>query len=106
MSRIEDYIPRLAENSLKRKLKSSGCVIVSGPKFCGKSTLCEQFAKSVTTLKTTSDIELANAEPASALRGDNPHLVDEWQKVPEIWNLIKDDLDKDYQFGKYLLNTE
>ena len=92
MSRIEDYIPRLAENSLKRKLKSSGCVIVSGPKFCGKSTLCEQFAKSVTTLKTTSDIELANAEPASALRGDNPHLVDEWQKVPEIWNLIKDDL--------------
>ena len=103
MSRIEDYIPRLAENSLKRKLKSSGCVIVSGPKFCGKSTLCEQFAKSVTTLKTTSDIELANAEPASALRGDNPHLVDEWQKVPEIWNLIKDDLDKDYQFGKYLL---
>ena len=103
MSRIEDYIPRLAENSLKRKLKSSGCVIVSDPKFCGKSTLCEQFAKSVTTLKTTSDIELANAEPASALRGDNPHLVDEWQKVPEIWNLIKDDLDKDYQFGKYLL---
>ena len=103
MAKVKDYIPRLAESSLKRKLKSSGCVIVSGPKFCGKSTLCEQFAKSVTTLKTTSDIELANAEPAAALRGENPHLVDEWQKAPEIWNLIKDDLDTDYQFGKYIL---
>ena len=103
MAKIKDYIPRLAESSLKRKLKSSGCVIVSGPKFCGKSTLCEQFAKSVTTLKTSNDIELANADPASALVGENPHLVDEWQKAPEIWNLIKDDLDKDYQFGKYIL---
>lgn len=103
MAKIKDYIPRLAENSLKRKLKSSGCVIVSGPKFCGKSTLCEQFAKSTTTLKTNNDIELANADPASALVGENPHLVDEWQKAPEIWNLIKDDLDNDYQFGKYIL---
>ena len=103
MAKIKDYIPRLAENSLKRKLKSSGCVVVSGPKFCGKSTLCEEFAKSVTTLKTTNDIEIANADPYSALKGDNPHLVDEWQKAPEIWNIIKDDLDKDYQFGKYIL---
>ena len=103
MTKIKDYIPRLAENSLKRKLKSSGCVVVSGPKFCGKSTLCEKFAKSVTTLKTTNDIEIANADPYSALKGDNPHLIDEWQKAPEIWNIIKDDLDKDYQFGKYIL---
>ena len=62
MAKIKDYIPRLAESSLKRKLKSSGCVIVSGPKFCGKSTLCEQFAKSVTTLKTSNDIFLLKAK--------------------------------------------
>ena len=60
MAKIKGYIPRLAENSLKRKLKSSGCVIVSGPKLCGKSTLCERFAKSITALKTTNDIEIAS----------------------------------------------
>lgn len=103
MLKIKDYLPRLAEKSLERKLNSSGCVIVSGPKFCGKSTLCEKFANSVTTLKTTNAIALANADPTSALVGANPHLVDEWQKAPEIWNLIKDDLDNDYQFGKYIL---
>ena len=103
MAKIKDYIPRLAEKSLERKLNSSGCVVVSGPKFCGKSTLCNEYAKSAITLKTANAIQLANADPASTLKGENPHLIDEWQKAPEIWNLIKDDLDNDYQFGKYIL---
>lgn len=99
----ENYIPRLAEKTLERKLKSSGCVVVSGPKFCGKSTLCDQYAKSTVELKTTNAIELANADPKTALMGEAPHLIDEWQKAPEIWNEIKDDLDHDYEFGKYIL---
>lgn len=103
MAKVKDYISRLAEQILLTKLNSSGCVVVTGPKFCGKSTMCEEFAKSVTALKTTNSIELAKADPKSALIGANPHLIDEWQKAPEIWNVIKDDLDSDYQFGKYIL---
>ncbi len=100
---MKNYIPRLAEKTLNIKLNSSGCVMVSGPKFCGKSTMCEMIAKSTTALKTSNAIELARMDPLSALRGETPHLIDEWQKAPEIWNIIKDDLDKDYQFGKYIL---
>lgn len=103
MAKVKDYISRLAEQTLLTKLNSSGCVVVTGPKFCGKSTMCEEFAKSVTALKTTNSIELAKTDPKSALIGANPHLIDEWQKAPEIWNVIKDDLDSDYQFGKYIL---
>ena len=103
MAKVKDYISRLAEQTLLTKLNSSGCVVVTGPKFCGKSTMCEEFAKSVTALKTTNSIELAKADPKSALIGAKPHLIDEWQKAPEIWNVIKDDLDSDYQFGKYIL---
>ena len=103
MAKVKDYISRLAEQTLLTKLNSSGCVVVTGPKFCGKSTMCEEFAKSVTALKTTNSIELAKADPKSTLIGANPHLIDEWQKAPEIWNVIKDDLDSDYQFGKYIL---
>ena len=100
---VKNYVERLAEKILEVKLNSSGCVVVSGPKFCGKSTMCERFAKSVTPLKTTNAIELALADPRSALYGENPHLIDEWQKAPEIWNEIKNDLDEDYEFGKYIL---
>ncbi len=97
------YIKRLIEPVLERKLNSSGCVLVSGPKFCGKTTMCEQYAKSITSLKTSNQIELAQADPYSVLIGEKPHLIDEWQKASEVWNLIKDDLDKNYEFGKYIL---
>ena len=69
------YTKRLIENELDRKLNSSGCVLVKGPKFCGKSTMCEQYAKSITALKTTNAIELARMDPSSALIGNKPHLV-------------------------------
>ena len=32
-----------------------------------------------------------------------PRLIDEWQKAPDIWNQVKDDLDFNYEFGKYIL---
>lgn len=99
----KNYIKRLIENELNRKLNSSGCVLITGPKFCGKSTMCSQYAKSMVALKTSQQIDLAKADPKSLLEGDYPHLIDEWQKVPEIWNIIKDDLDFDYEFGKYIL---
>lgn len=41
--------------------------------------------------------------PRIALSGEVPHMIDEWQKVPDTWNYIKEDLDLDYQFGKYIL---
>lgn len=103
MIKTGKYIKRLAESTLFVKLNSSGCVLVTGPKFCGKSTMCKQYAKSIVELKSTNSIKLANADPKSALIGSFPHLIDEWQKAPDIWNEIKDDLDKDYQFGKYIL---
>ena len=37
------------------------------------------------------------------LMGDKPRLIDEWQKAPDIWNQVKDDLDFHYEFGKYIL---
>ena len=100
---VKDYIYRIAEKTLIEKLNSSGCVLVKGPKFCGKSTMCEQYAKSIVALKTTNVIKLANSDPRSVLVGKNPRLIDEWQKAPELWNVIKDDLDQDYQFGKYII---
>lgn len=61
------------------------------------------FQKSFMKLNTNSRIQLARLNPKQALEGDNPRLIDEWQTVPEIWNYVKEDLDNEYQFGKYIL---
>lgn len=34
------YYSRLIEREIERKLKTSGAVLVYGPKFCGKTTTC------------------------------------------------------------------
>lgn len=84
-------------------MNSSGGVLVTGPKFCGKTTTCMRFQKSYLKLNTNQVISLAAMNPRQALAGEKPRLIDEWQKVPDIWNHVKEDLDEDYQFGKYIL---
>lgn len=97
------YIKRYAEKDIERALRSCGAVVVVGPKFCGKTTTSMRFQKSFIKLNTNSRIKLARLNPVQILEGDNPHLIDEWQTVPEIWNCIKEDLDNEYIFGKYIL---
>lgn len=97
------YFTRLIEKEIDRKLKSSGAVLVAGPKFCGKTTTCMLYQKSFAKLNTKQAIALAKLNPKSMLAGEKPRLIDEWQTVPDIWNLVKEDLDEHYEFGKYIL---
>lgn len=100
---MKKYYKRLIESKIESKLKSSGAVLVAGPKFCGKTTTCMLFQKSFIKLNTRQTIELAKMNPRGVLFGESPRLIDEWQSVPDIWNQVKDALDFDYSFGRYIL---
>lgn len=97
------YYQRLIEKEIEKNLKSSGAIVVAGPKFCGKTTTCMLYQKSFIKLNTKQAITMARMNPRAVLRGEIPRLIDEWQTAPDIWNQVKDDLDFDYQFGKYIL---
>ena len=97
------YYKRLLEETIALKLKSSGAILVAGPKFCGKTTTCMLYQKSFVKLNTKQAIAMARMDPKGVLSGENPRLIDEWQKAPDIWNQVKDDLDFNYEFGKYIL---
>lgn len=97
------YISRLIEREIEMKLKTSGAVVVAGPKFCGKTTTCMRYQKSFIKLNTKQAIQMARMNPKGVLEGEKPRLIDEWQKAPDVWNQVKDDLDFAYEFGKYIL---
>ncbi|MDE6451443.1 MAG: DUF4143 domain-containing protein [Odoribacter sp.] len=97
------YYQRLIEKEIELKLRTSGAVVVAGPKFCGKTTTCMLYQKSFVKLNTKQAINMARINPKAVLEGETPRLIDEWQKAPDIWNQVKDDLDFDYRFGKYIL---
>ena len=97
------YYSRLVEKEIELKLRTSGAIVVAGPKFCGKTTTCMLYQKSFVKLNTKQTIAMARMDPRGILYGENPRLIDEWQKAPDIWNQVKDDLDVKYEFGKYIL---
>lgn len=102
------YINRLFDGIMEFTLKSKGAMVIVGPKWCGKSTTANRYAKTVIDLmplETRHDfIELAKISPTNFLNyGPKPILIDEWQHVSFIWDQVKYEVDKTGDFGQYIL---
>lgn len=85
----EGYRSRLIESRLDKLMRAFGCVEIAGPKWCGKTWCALSRAASVTKLDVAAERMAAEADPALALSGETPHLVDEWQEVPEVWDAAR-----------------
>ena len=97
------YYNRFIEKAIEQKMKSSGAIVIEGPKFCGKTTTALRYANSSIRLNTSHSIELAKLETRNVLKGDFPRVIDEWQTVPEIWNEVKGWIDEKPEFGQFIL---
>lgn len=104
---MRDYYPRIADSILDFKLRSSGAVLIRGPKWCGKSTTAEQKAQSAVYFQdrqmSAQNIELAKNAPALLLAGATPRLLDEWQVVPFIWDQVRFEVDHRDENGQFIL---
>ncbi len=99
-----NYKKRFSDVELRQRLASAGAVLVTGPKACGKTETALQLAKSVARLDTDPQARLAmQVEPSRVLRGDFPRLLDEWQEFPELWSLVRQEVDASKQDGLYIL---
>lgn len=97
------YLKRYIEKQIQEALETSGVVVVAGPKFCGKTTTCELFAKSKYVLDTKAKINMVEANPQAILMGDTPRLIDEWQNVPDLWNCVRTETDhREDKFGQFI----
>ena len=104
----KEYIERLFDKKLDFYLKTVGAIQIVGPKWCGKSRTAKRHAKTVIDLMKKRErdqyIELAKKAPEVLLNsGDKPILIDEWQVISFIWNLIKESIDENGGFGQYIL---
>lgn len=101
------YRPRLADTILKDKLEAKGAVVIRGPKWCGKTTTAEQFAKSVLYVDQPAEwetvIRLADINPSVLLQGPTPRLLDEWQLVPSLWDAVRYEVDHRRVPGQFIL---
>ena len=87
------YRLRLVDERLQRLLSTFGAVEIRGTKWCGKSWAALAFGESVVHLDDPNVKALAEADPALALQGARPHVVDEWQEVPSTWDATRRAID-------------
>lgn len=101
------YLPRLIEKSITESMKTNGCIVIEGPKWCGKSTTSERFAKSVIKLQKPATYKqyriLADIGDDNLLSGEKPVLFDEWQKIPELWDYVRNYIDETSGKGLFIL---
>lgn len=104
---MKDYKPRVVDSQLEFKLKSKGAIVIEGPKWCGKTTTAEQFAKSQLSLGDSSDqdqdLEFVKINTKGALEGETPRLFDEWQLAPVLWDAVRHEVDHRDGFGHFIL---
>lgn len=92
------YLDRCIDRLIERDLGIFGAVLIEGPKWCGKTTTAQQFAESSLSLSDpTGDfaaLQLARIDPAQAIVGAVPRLIDEWQEEPKLWDAIRFECDR------------
>lgn len=102
-----NYKSRIADEMLSRLLRSSGAVLIQGPKWCGKSTTALQVAKSKVMMALPEVLReskrLAETDMPTLLNGETPRLFDEWQAIPDLWDSIRYEVDVRQQRGQFIL---
>jgi hypothetical protein len=103
----QDYLKRIADKMLDTALKSSGAVLIEGPKWCGKTRTAEEKAKSVLYMQDPdhgkSYLKAADTKPSLLLTGETPRLIDEWQMAPILWDAVRFAVDKRRVKGQFIL---
>ena len=102
-----EYIRRICDDELAFQLECAGAVVVEGPKWCGKTRTSEEMAKSAIKLqdplKRKEYHQIAQTMPSLLLDGDSPHLIDEWQDEPDLWNIVRATVDERGGTGHFIL---
>lgn len=101
-------IRRNIEDSIRRAKADTPVVLLTGARQTGKTTLAEAMAAGsgaqYFTLDDSATLALTAGDPAGFIRNlSGPVVLDEIQKVPDLFPAIKLAVDKDRQPGRFLL---
>ena len=104
---MKDYKQRIADQMLEIKMAGKGAVLIVGPKWCGKTTTAKQQSRSILDLSKRLVLEqsrqMMDINPESLLIGDTPRVIDEWQLIPSLWDIVRTTVDERNEFAQFIL---
>lgn len=97
------YIRRVIDDELDELLAGLPAVTIEGPKAVGKTETAIQRAVTVRRFDDPAQASIAQADIVRAVAGEPPVLLDEWQRIPEVWDAVRRSVDADPRPGRFLL---
>ena len=101
------YIKRDIENKISALSKEYACILITGPRQVGKTTVLRQLMsedREYVTLDDMGERSLAKRDPAMFLQMHSaPIMIDEVQYAPELFSFIKMEIDRGAAPGTYWL---
>lgn len=87
----QGYLPRIVDEQVERYLRIFGAVEIAGTKWCGKTWTALKHGCTVSYVD--DELDVAMADPSLMTLGERPHVIDEWQLVPHIWDAVRRGVD-------------
>src|SRR3569833_1700328 len=105
MRKATDFLPRRAAELITEVFSDTRVVVVNGARQVGKSTLAEVVLRHgdngvARFLDDPVTRAAAVADPVRFVRHDGLMLIDEVQRVPDLWLAIKHVVDRDSRPGR------
>lgn len=97
------YRTRVLDAELDELLPSLTAIAVEGAKGVGKTATAKRRAASVVALDDPAQQAIAEADASAILRRKPPVLIDEWQRVPTLWDAVRRAVDDDASPCRFLL---
>jgi uncharacterized protein len=97
------YRRRIVDDELDELLPGLPALALEGPKAVGKTATALRRAATVHRLDDLAALEIARADPSRLAIGARPVLIDEWQRLPTSWDVVRRAVDADSAPGQFLL---
>src|SRR5918992_3109227 len=97
------YQRRIVDDELDELITQLSAIALEGPKGVGKTRTALQRAKTVHRLDDPAELAVAEADPKRLLEGERPVLIDESQRLSEVWDLVRRAVDDGAPPGSFLL---
>ena len=100
------YIKRHVETAIEKSFSAFPAILITGPRQVGKSTLLLNKFKSITNITLDNPLQLLslNQDPIEFFKfHGTPLIIDEVQRAPECFSVLKYMIDSDRRAGMYIL---